>query len=194
MCDISERDFSQFFKPLSPKIDVLSKHISITVSIVSSSFNTRNRIRNRTSNKNTVEVNFTIMFRYLHLRSSIVKKFFTFLNDSYFNNLSIHFYQVRINYDFIKRLTKESPTNCTLSCLDYSATLYMRESRLSRKHAPLNPTRSRISATISSLAENMCVERGVTRINYHRRWYYWIPLVEYITNGSTSARLYGADR
>lgn len=40
-------------------------------------------------------------------------------------------------------------------------TLYMRQSRLSRKHAPLNPSRSYISATISNVAENMCVKRAV---------------------------------
>lgn len=50
---------------------------------------------------------------------------------------------------------------------------------------PFNPTRSRISATISSLAENMCVERG-TLINYRRRWYYWIPLAEYITRNESA--------
>lgn len=61
------------------------------------------------------------------------------------------------------------------------------EHGLSRKHMPFNPTQSRISATISSLAENMCVERSAL-INYCRQWYYWIPLVEYITEVESTLR------
>lgn len=75
----------------------------------------------------------------------------------------MYFYQVKINHDFIKRLAKELHI---IAFKPFCYTLYV----YARTDFPGNTRRSirRGRATISSLAENMCVERDA-RINYRRR-------------------------